>query len=423
MSIDKQPSCDDPFDSLMPVDEARERMQASMQPISGTESVALSDATGRVLANDVVSPVNVPGFTNSAMDGYAIKASDIPATGVRKLDVVGTAWAGKHFQGQFAAGQAVRIFTGGLMPEGTDTVVIQEHVSVTDNVVTIDNQVSPGRNVRQAGEDVCRDEVVLTRGTRLFAAEIGLLASLGINDVDVYQQLTVAYFTTGDELVSLEQHAGEQLEPGKLFDSNRHTLKSLLSSLPVELLDLGVVRDDEQSTRDVMQRAADNADIVISSGGVSAGDADYVSKVFHDLGDVSFWKLAMRPGRPLAFGHIGNATFFGLPGNPVAVMVTFLQFVQPAIFHRMGCRETEPYVITAVCESSLRKSRGRVEYQRGILSNSDSGQLLVRSTGKQGAGKISSMSAANCLIVIDADVSEVQEGDPVRVQPFHGLMT
>ena len=421
MSLEKQPSCDDPFDNLMPVEQARERLTQALRVVDQTETVALIDAHGRVLSDDVVSPVNVPGFANSAMDGYAISSASIPASGVATLQVLGTAWAGKIYAGRVQAGQAVRIFTGGLIPEGADTVVIQEHVVLNDDQVTIDSEVTPLRNVRLAGEDVKINQSVLLAGTQLEAAELGVLSSLGINHVDVYRRICVAFFTTGDELCALDKYSGTSLEPGMLFDSNRYILYGMLSRLNVEIVDLGIIGDNAEDTRAAMQQAADVADVVISSGGVSAGDADFVTQVFHELGDVGFWKIAMRPGRPLAFGEIGNAFFFGLPGNPVAVMVTFLQFVQPSIKRVMGLKASEPFTIEATCLSKLRKSLGRVEYQRGVISNDERGNLTVSSTGKQGAGRISSMSAANCLIVVAADVAGVEPGDLVEVQPFQGL--
>lgn len=421
MTLEKLPSCDDPFDNLMPVGEARQRLRDALRIVDQTETIALIDAHGRVLSDDVVSPVNVPGYTNSAMDGYAIAAASIPTSGQANLNVLGTAWAGKVFGGHVEAGQAVRIFTGGLIPEGADTVVIQEHVSIDGDQLTIDSEVQPQRNVRLAGEDVLADQRVLLAGTALEAAELGLLASLGVNQITVYRQIRVAYFTTGDELRALDEFSGDALEPGMLFDSNRYTLRGMLSRLNVEIIDLGIVRDNAEDTRAAMEKAASVADVVISSGGVSAGDADFVTQVFHELGEVGFWKIAMRPGRPLAFGQIDNAFFFGLPGNPVAVMVTFLQFVQPAIKHVMGLKESDPFTIKATCLSKLRKSLGRVEYQRGVIGNDEQGNLTVASTGKQGAGRISSMSAANCLIVVAADVPGVEPGDTVEVQPFYGL--
>lgn len=421
MSIEKQASCDDPFDRLLPVEQARKQLADALSTVTETELLYLSDAMGRALSHDVVSPVDVPGYTNSAMDGFAIASSSIPTSGHTDLQIVGTAWAGKVFDGEVQPGQAVRIFTGALIPAGADTVVIQEHVSVNNDAVTIDSDVQAGRNVRLSGEDVKKNQLVLKAGTQLNAAEIGLLASLGVAKVDVYRRLRVAFFTTGNELCSLDTHAGKALEPGMLFDSNRFTLRAMLSSLPVDTIDLGVVRDDAAETRSAMREAAQKADVIVSSGGISAGDADFVTQVFHELGDVRFWKLAMRPGRPLAFGQVEDAFFFGLPGNPVAVMVTFLQFVKPAIKQMMGLTATEPYVINARCQSALRKSMGRVEYQRGVLGNDEQGNLIVTSTGKQGAGRISSMSDANCLIVIAADVASVAPGDIVEVQPFQGL--
>ena len=267
-----------------------------------------------------------------------------------------------------------------------------------------------------------KDEVVLLRGRQLTAADIGVLASLGIASVRVVRQLRVAFFTTGDELCSLDEFAGQELPPGSLFDSNRYTLQPMLSSMGVETIDLSVVPDNSADTRRALESAAADADVVISSGGVSAGDADYVSKVFHELGEVAFWKLAMRPGRPLAFGSIGKARFFGLPGNPVAVVVTFLEFVQPAIRYLSGMRDVEPVTLPAKSLSKLRKTLGRMEFQRGIMRVSDDGEIVVESTGKQGAGRLSSVSRANCLIVIDADVETVMPGDRVGVQPFHGLL-
>ena len=422
--IEKQPSCDDVAEpELLPVSEARERLFEALERPGRTETIALDAALGRVLAANVVSPMDVPAQTNSAMDGFAIARQSIPVEGETRLELRGTAWAGQPYDGKLASGEAVRIFTGAIMPEGTDTVVIQEHVQATDAHVDIDSDVVPGKNVRQAGEDVALGQEVLPEGRKLEAADVGVLASLGIKHIQVFCRLKVAYFTTGNELHSLAEHTtGDELPPGMLFDSNRHTLACLLQSMGVEAIDLGIVRDNEKDTRIALNRAAELGDVVITSGGVSAGEADFVTRVFHDLAKVSFWKLAMRPGRPLAFGTVGNAAFFGLPGNPVAVMVTYLQFVKPALCYLSGMSNVEPLTLPAVSESTLRKSPGRVEYQRGIMRVDESGKLVVVSTGKQGAGRLSSMSRANCLIVIDADVNGVNAGDTVGVQPFHGLL-
>ncbi len=423
--IDKQPSCDDVLEpALLPVEEARRRLFASLQPISESLELPILAALNRVLAQDVVSPLNVPPQANSAMDGYAIVRASIPASGEAALRVVGTAWAGKPFVGSVDPGQAVRIFTGAIMPEGSDTVVIQEHVRAEQQgTIDIDSDVLAGKNVRQAGEDVASGQVILSQGRKLQAADIGVLASLGIARVRVVRPLKVAFFSTGDELCALEDHEPEaELAPGMLFDSNRYTMAGLLAGLHVDVIDMGIVRDNESDTRRAMLEAASAADVVITSGGVSAGEADFVTRVFHDIGQVSFWKLAMRPGRPLAYGQIGSAAFFGLPGNPVAVMVTFLEFVQPALKHLAGMSELETLLLPARCLSSLRKSPGRVEYQRGVMSLDSEGELVVESTGKQGAGRLSSMSMANCLIVIASEIDGVQPGDRVQIQPFHGLL-
>ncbi|MEM7294015.1 MAG: gephyrin-like molybdotransferase Glp [Pseudomonadota bacterium] len=420
--IEKDASCfDDEEPGLLPVTVAQARLESKIDAIREVESVDLRSSLDRVLARDVVSPIDVPGYRNSAMDGYAIRRTDIPSDGERNLKNLGTAWAGRPFDGEVGPGQCVRIMTGAMMPGGTDTVVIQEHVELSGSEVRIDSTVEPLRNVREAGEDVAQGETVLPQGTLLRPAQLGLLASLGVPKVDVTRRPVVAYFSTGDELRSLDEHAGAALGPGELFDSNRYTLFGMLSRLGVEVLDLGVVKDDKASTRDAFLRASQSADLIVTSGGVSAGEADYVTETLRELGEVSFWKLAMRPGRPLAFGTVGDAYFFGLPGNPVAVMVTFYEFVQPALRRLMGCSQTLTPTVPAVCQSSLKKSPGRVEYQRGLLALVD-GELQVSSTGKQGAGRLSSMSAANCLIVLPPEIERIAPGTRVEVQPFEGLV-
>ncbi|OED35339.1 hypothetical protein AB833_30730 [Chromatiales bacterium (ex Bugula neritina AB1)] len=438
MAIEKQPSCeDDEEPALLPVDVALQRLASMVLPLSQTETetVGIREALDRVLSSDVLSPIDVPSYTNSAMDGYALNSRDLPAAGEVTLAVLGTAWAGRPLEVTVARGEAVRIMTGGMMPPGTDTVVIQEHVqalydTANENLqgnsevthIIADGTTAPGRNVRQAGEDIKAGEKVIATGTQLTPAHIGLLASLGVDQVQVYRCLKVAFFSTGDELRALETHAGQALGPGELFDSNRHTLFAMLKRLGVTLIDIGVVADTKEATRQAFIDASSQADVVISSGGVSAGQADFVSATLAELGKVTFWKLAMRPGRPLAYGKVGDAHFFGLPGNPVAVMVTFYEFVQPSIKRLMGCTETAPAQFTARCESRLKKSPGRIEYQRGIVSAAADGEVTVRVTGKQGAGRLTSMAMANCLIVIPAENAGVEPGDPVTVHPFHGLM-
>lgn len=434
MTIIRQPSCTDPSDpDLLPVEIAVQRIMDALVPLTEVEWVPLREALNRVLGEDQPSPIDVPSYVNSAMDGYAILSSDIPNSvggdgeeHEATLTVVGTAWAGQPYEGKLSRGSAVRIMTGGMMPDAADTVVIQEHVAVQGGTITIDGKVEAGRNVRQAGEDVAKGEIVLKRGDLIDPARLGLLASLGISRVPVVRRLKVAWFTTGDELRELDEHShddGNQqpLGPGELYDSNRYTLFGMLSRLAVDLIDLGVVRDTEKATREAFEKAASLADVIITSGGVSAGDADFVTRVFHDMGTVAFWKLAMRPGRPLAFGEINGRAFFGLPGNPVAVMVTFYEFVQPAIRHLSGASSIESLKLRATCLSTLRKSPGRTEYQRGVMGVDSDGALTVSSTGKQGAGRLSSMVTADCMIVLPPGLESVSPGDKVDVQPFYGL--
>ena len=315
MAIDKQASCDDVFEpELLPVSEAIKRMAAQINPVTESVTMPLRQSLGRIVAAPVVSPIDVPAYTNSAMDGFAISSDDLPSSGEKSLRLLGTAWAGKPLNVEVGTGQAVRIMTGGMMPAGTDTVVIQEHASMNGDDVLIDGSTAPGKNVRMAGEDITTGELIIETGTQVDPAHIGLMASLGIDQVTVFRQLKVAFFSTGDELRALESHAGKSLGPGELFDSNRHTLFAMLQRLGVETIDLGVVADTPEATREAFSTGARQADLMISSGGVSAGQADYVSSTLAELGDVTFWKLAMRPGRPLACGKVGDAHFFGLPG-------------------------------------------------------------------------------------------------------------
>ena len=426
--IEKQPSCDDPIEpELMPVAIALQRMREQVSAVSETKTVALRDSLGHVLSTDLVSPIQVPAYTNSAMDGYAINSADLPVGDAETtLKILGTAWAGKPVDTMVKRGDAVRIMTGGMLPQGADTVVIQEHVQVIgqsgDESIVIDGTTTPGRNVRHAGEDINTGDVVLSGGTLIHPAELGLIASLGIDTLTVKRRLRVAFFSTGDELRALETHAGKALGPGEIFDSNRHTLFALLSRLGVELIDLGIVADTEEATHAAILEASEKADLVITSGGVSAGQADFVSKSIAKLGDLTFWKLAMRPGRPLPCGVVNGCRFFGLPGNPVAVMVTFYEFVQPTIKAMMGCTDNDPQLFNVKSGESIRKVAGRIEYQRGILEMSPDGIQTVRTTGKQGAGRLSSMCLANCLIVLPVECDGVSAGDMVQVRPFTGLV-
>ncbi len=404
---------------MLPVAEANRRIEAHVPEISETESVPLLEALGRIVAEDLVSPMDVPGHTNSAMDGYALRGADLPASGSRSFRVAGAVLAGRVFEGRLEKGTAVRVMTGAPLPEGADTVVMLEQIEVKGDTVVIGAGHRPGQNVRQAGEDLRRGDTALKKGTRIMPAELGVLASLGRDRVRVLRRPRVACFSTGDELRS----PGDPREFGAVFDSNRYTLSAMLSRIGAQVVDMGVVPDNRDALQRALETAAQRADAIITSGGVSAGDADYVKETLEKVGRVGFWKIAIRPGRPLAFGLIGKAAFFGLPGNPVAVMVTFYQFVKPALCRMMGERDPRPMPeLSATCVSKLRKKKGRVEYYRAVLERDDEGKLVVRSTGKTGSGLLHTMSDANCFIVLGHDAESVEPGTEVNVQPFFGLV-
>ena len=405
----------DPED--MPVERARQFIVERLRPVTGTEHLPVLSALDRVLATDVVSPMNVPGHDNSAMDGYALRHADLATSGATTLEVAGTAYAGKPFGGVAAPGQCVRIMTGAPIPAGCDCVVMQENVLAENGRATIGPGHQAGQNIRRAGEDLARGGIALPAGRLLRPSDLGLLASLGIGQVEVRRRLRVAIFSTGDELVPVGQTLGD----GQVHDSNRYSLHGLLARLGCEVIDLGLVRDDPAALEAALREAASRADAVITSGGVSVGEADFTRDVMARLGTVLFWKIAMKPGRPLAYGEVDGAQFFGLPGNPVSVMVTFYQFVRDALLRLQG-RSPEPLpLFTVRCTSPLKKAPGRTEFQRGILSLQD-GEWVVAPTGEQGSGILSSMSRANCFIVLEQARGRVAAGETVRVQPFEGIL-
>jgi len=411
-----QPSCEDEYDpALLPVDVALARIAEAITPISDIEWVPVRGALSRILAEDVISPVDVPNHTNSAMDGYALAASDLLAA---DLKVIGTAWAGSAYAGPVGSGECVRIMTGAVIPDRCDTVVMQEQAERIDDRIRLAAGQKPGQHVRRAGEDLAAGEVALVRGRCLLPSDLGMVASLGIGELAVLRKPRIAFFSNGDELRSI----GETLALGDVYDSNRYTLHGMLTRLGVEFIDLGVIPDDRDRIRETFLRAAAIADVVITSAGASVGDADYVKEVLDEIGEVNFWKLAMKPGRPLSFGKIDHAHFFGLPGNPVSVMVTFYQFVLPALRQLMGEENWIPLRFPARTLNRLKKRPGRTEFQRGYLVQDDSGDLTVHSTGDQGSGILSSMSQANCFIVLDIDSDGAQVGEMVTVEPFAGLV-
>jgi molybdopterin molybdotransferase len=390
-------------------------------PVAEAETVDVRDALGRVLALDLVSPLSVPPHDNSAMDGFAFDGAQLRKDVPLELQVAaGTALAGKAWQGEVGAGQCVKIMTGAIMPAGLDTVVPQEFTqpSAEGRITVPANVVSRGDNRRRAGEDVAEGSPALVRGQRLGPAACGLVASLGVPRVAVVRRLKVAYFSTGDEILSL----GEAPREGAVYDSNRYTVHGLLTRLGCEVIDLGVVRDEPALLETAFRDAAARADAIITSGGVSVGEADFTKAMMKQLGDVAFWRIAMRPGRPMAVGRIGRSVLFGLPGNPVAVMVTFLAFVRPALLRMMGATDTAPPLLKARSAEAMRKKPGRTEYQRGIVTVGADGSPQVRTTGNQGSGVLSSMVQANGLIVLHHGQGNVAVGDPVDVMMFDGAI-
>jgi molybdopterin molybdotransferase len=408
-------SCLDDYDpNALRVDKASEAIRACLVPIKENENIPTREALGRVLAEDIVPSINVPAHDNSAMDGYAVRFSDLD--GETALSEIGAAFAGRVFEGTVGSGQCVRVMTGAVMPAGTDTVVIQEVTRKEGDRVVVPAGQKKSQNVRYAGEDLKAGVPVLKAGKALRAAELGLIASLGKGEVSVKRKLRVAFFSTGDELASI----GTPLKQGEVYDSNRYTLYGMLARLGVEIVDLGVVRDDPAQLEAALRKAS-QSDVVISTGGVSVGEADFVKQLMAKLGEVLFWKIAMRPGRPMAFGKIQNAYLFGLPGNPVAVMVTFYELVRDALLYLSG--RSDDYTIPllkAAAAVALRKVPGRTEYQRGVLFR-EGGDWKVRTTGQQGSGVLRSMSEANCFIVLEHDRGKVEAGELVSVQLMDAL--
>jgi len=417
-------SCLSGYDpNALHIAQAQEFIARLVPVVREAETLPIRDALGRVLANDVVSTIDVPAHDNSAMDGYALRGSDLMCDAPTALDVVGTGFAGSVGSQDVLAGQCFRIMTGAVMPPGLDTVVPQELVQAHDGKVTIPaGVVQPGDNRRLAGEDLAAGEAALHAGRSLRPADIGMLASMGIAEVAVRRKLRVAFFSTGNELRSI----GELLEDGCVYDSNRYTLWAMLSRLGVEIIDMGVVRDDPTLLGAAFFQAANTADAVITSGGVSVGEADHTKQVMAKLGDVMFWRIAMRPGRPMAIGKIASSgrdvILFGLPGNPVAVMVTFYALVRDALLAMSGASAQPLLMLKAACLKPIRKKPGRTEYQRGIVKRLEDGSLQVAITGSQGSGILRSMSEANGLVVLHHEQGHVDAGALVDVLPFDGLI-
>ena len=408
------PSCMDDYDpNAMSVAQARQFIQQFLSPVVETENIKTMQALGRVLAADIISPSNVPNHNNSAMDGFAFKFS----ANLKTLNIIGTAFAGKAFEGVVKAGECVKIMTGAVIPEGADTVMMQERIAVKSDRITLLDEPKLGANVRQAGEDLKLDQTVLAKGHVLKPADLGLIASLGMGEINVYRKLKVAFFSTGDELVRV----GKKLEEGQIYDSNRYTLFGMLSRLGLVISDLGVVPDKPDLLEKTLLKAAKENDVVITSGGVSVGEADFMKSLLAKHGQVLFWKINMKPGRPLAYGKVNDAHYFGLPGNPVSAMVTFYQFVREALICLMGSHAKPLPIFQVGCVEPIKKATGRTEFQRGVLFESG-GTWKVKPLPNQGSGVLSSMCAANCFIVLDETIGNCEAGVMVKVQLLEGII-
>jgi len=413
-------SCmDNEYDSsILQLDQALDHILSSIQPLQSIEQVAIHRALDRVLAEDMTSPIDVPPYDNSAMDGYAVIHNDLPANGETQLKLTATIMAGAPYNEEIIPGHCARIMTGAKIPKGTDTVIMQEVVVAQGDSISIKTAHKLGENVRRAGEDIRKGALVLKQGRKITPADIGLLASLGVPEIKVYRRLRAAFFSTGDELKPL----GSVLQDGQIYDSNRYTLFGMLTRLGADVLDMGAIPDDRNATQDAFNTAAANADVLITTGGVSVGEADFVKEVLEQQGKVKFWKLAIKPGKPLTFGKIDQCWFFGLPGNPVSAMVTFYQLVLPGLQKLSGQATLARTTVKIPCVSQLRKRPGRLEFQRGVMEKDAEGNLVVKSTGDQGSHVLSSMSKANCFIILPLECGNVEPGSEVEVQPFFGLV-
>ncbi|EHK0044131.1 bifunctional molybdopterin-guanine dinucleotide biosynthesis adaptor protein MobB/molybdopterin molybdotransferase MoeA [Vibrio parahaemolyticus] len=406
--------CDTLSPAFLSVVQGQEKILSLVNTVSEIEACKIENAYGRVLTEDIISPVNVPQYTNSAMDGYAIRSDDVDRS---SYQIVAEVMAGHAYDQPLEVGQAVKIMTGAPTPRNGDTVVMREQASQEGDKVTFNGaHIKAGQNVRQAGEDLAIGSDVFTAGTRLASPEMGMIASLGFGEANVFRKLKVAVFSTGDEV----QAPGAEQKANSIYDSNRFTIMGMLEKLGCEILDFGILEDNEQLMIEALENASAQADVVMTSGGVSVGDADYIKLALDKLGQIDFWRINMRPGRPLAFGQINNKPFFGLPGNPVAVMVSFINFVEPALRKMQGEQGWKPLKVNAIATENLRSRQGRTEFSRGIYELDDTGRLTVRTTGKQGSGILRSMSEANCLIEISPAIDTVKAGESVTIIPLQG---
>ncbi|MGR8929156.1 MAG: molybdopterin molybdotransferase MoeA [Gammaproteobacteria bacterium] len=399
---------------LLSASEALSEIRTAIEPVIEQECVTLPNALGRILAKTICSPIDIPPQRNAAMDGYAFASSDIVENQAFTLENIGTSWAGHPFEGTVARQQCVRIFTGAVVPDFADSVIPQEQVKCNGNKIRFPDNTKPFKNIRAAGSDVEKQDILIGTPKVLGVNDIALLAAAGVTEVPVYRPLKIGFFSAGDELTSL----GQPLKEGQIYDSNRYMLDALLKAPNHSVTDLGIIEDKPDLLEKTFKDAADTFDVLISTGGASVGEADFIKQTLEKCGQVNFWKLAIKPGKPLAFGRVQNCWFFGLPGNPVAVLVTFTQFVKPALLQLAGAPALTPLRFPARCQSPLRKSSGRQEFQRGILNRTPAGEFIVKAAGRQDSHQLKVASLANCFIILDADCTDVEPGQMVMVEPF-----
>ncbi len=406
--------CNTESGGLLSVKEALEKIKTAIQTIETSESVVLKNAAGRILSESVYSPVNIPHDNNASMDGYAFSSADIDPGQSFTLELAGTSWAGQPFTGILKAGQCIRIFTGAVVPPQTDSVIMQEHVRGEGQTIHFPANITAYQNIRLAGEDIRQGGLLLAAPKKLTGYDLALLASAGIDEITAKRKIRIAFFSTGDELTPV----GQILEPGKIYDSNRYLLNEFLIDASYDVTDMGIIADNKQLLQDSLINASKDYDVIITSGGASVGDADYIQGILASCGQVNFWKLAIKPGKPLAFGKLGACYFFGLPGNPVAVAVTFQQIVAPALRQLSGAPACKSLRFNAICTTALKKTPGRIEFQRGVLTQDDSGEFFVASSGSQGSHILGSMSRANCFIILPSECPGLNIGDKALVEPF-----
>jgi molybdopterin molybdotransferase len=404
--------CAEPPSRLLTLEQARHRIRAAIRPVDGVERLPLKQARGRILAENIIAPADLPAFAGSAMDGYAVRAGDLDR--YPRLRVIGTAWAGKPFPTPLGAGECVRIFTGAPVPDLADAVIPQEDVARQGDEIAVRGRVGEGEHVRSRGDEALEGDLVLAAGRRLTPEDLGLIATLGIPEVMVRCRPRVAFLTTGSELRAV----GEPLAFGQIHDSNRYLLEGLLAELGVESIDLGTVRDDREALREALSEAAELADAIVTTGGASVGDADLLVEILDEIGHVEFWKVALKPGKPFVFGRVGRSFLFGLPGNPVSALVTFRQLARPGLWQLMGASAVPPLRLKAVCTGRLGKQPGRAEFRRGVYRLAENGNLVVTALAKQGSHQLTALSSANCFIVLPVESSGVETGQSVEIEPF-----